>query len=145
MMAVWLTIHRTDATRFEFALDPARGHIPLCIVRYDTKGIEDKRIEVTEIQQCSKGRWFPMRIAAVGSASGDALSVSFSFKHVRYANPPSGSGAGSRKISSSRFSSALVVVSSKSELSAISTISSAVVGCFDWKSWSVPFTIAISP
>lgn len=59
---LWLTIHRTDATRFEFALDPARGHIPLCIVRYDTKGIEDKRIEVTEIQQCSKGRWFPMRI-----------------------------------------------------------------------------------
>lgn len=59
---VWLTIHRPDATRFEFALDPARGHIPLCIVRYDAKSVEDKRIEVTEIQQCSKNRWFPMRI-----------------------------------------------------------------------------------
>ncbi len=59
---LWLTIHRPDATRIEFALDAARGHIPLCIVRYDAKGAEDKRTEVTEIQQCSKNRWFPMRI-----------------------------------------------------------------------------------
>ena len=57
-----MTIHHPDGHKREFALDPARGHLPLCIIWSDDKGAELDRYEVAEIKECSNGRWFPMRI-----------------------------------------------------------------------------------
>lgn len=59
---VWLAIHQPNGHKREFALDPARGHLPRCIIWSDEKGTELSRCEVTDIKECSNGRFFPMRI-----------------------------------------------------------------------------------
>lgn len=73
---VWLTIHDPMGKRTQFVLDPVKGHFPRCIIWQDQFGDEIWRQEVTEIRECSKGRYFPMRILGCSPKTLEHWSVS---------------------------------------------------------------------
>ena len=61
---VWLTIQDPKGQKVGFALDPAKGHMARCVIWKDEKGSEYWRQEVTEIRECSNGRFFPVRVVS---------------------------------------------------------------------------------
>jgi len=57
-----------DKIAFRYSLDEDRGFLPFRIIMYNySSGKVETTVYLTEIQKCSKGRWFPMRSVSVSN------------------------------------------------------------------------------